>query len=137
MRGLAAVPYCTPEGGSGYIPDAYAPTLSTFVITQDSPVYDQTTGWLRQQWPGTFTNYPDFIPAGFPPVPERACGVGDLYLRRDDVVAPMPSMTGMAAEGCTVPQQVCQGGLTGFVAEHPWVALGVLLGGAFLLWGKK
>jgi hypothetical protein len=62
MSGLGVVAYCTPEGGSGYISNPSLPWLSSFDITQMAPVYDQTTAWLRDQQPGTYTNYPRFGP---------------------------------------------------------------------------
>ena len=59
---VGVINYCTQEGGSGYITDAAAPWLSTFDITQESPVFDQTTAWLRDSQPGSFTFYQRFGP---------------------------------------------------------------------------
>lgn len=59
-RGLGVVQYCTPEGGSGFIANPALPWLSSFEMSQMSPVYDQGPGWLRDTRPGTFTNYPRF-----------------------------------------------------------------------------
>lgn len=60
--GLGVVQYCTQEGGSGFIANPSLPWLSSFDITQMAPVYDQTTAWLRDSKPGTYTNYPNFGP---------------------------------------------------------------------------
>jgi hypothetical protein len=59
---LGVVRYCTPEGGSGYIANPSLPWLSSFVITQQAPVYDQETAWLRDSAPGSYTNYSRFGP---------------------------------------------------------------------------
>jgi hypothetical protein len=62
MRGMGVVKYCTPEGGSGYIANPSLPWLSSFNITQQAPVYDQETAWLRNSPPGSYTNYSRFGP---------------------------------------------------------------------------
>jgi hypothetical protein len=62
MNGMGVVKYCTPEGGSGFIANASLPWLSSFDITQQAPVYDQTTAWLRDSQPGSYTNYSRFGP---------------------------------------------------------------------------
>ena len=59
---VGVIEYCTEEGGSGYITDEASPWLSTFDITQESPVLDQTTAWLRDSPPGSFTFYQRFGP---------------------------------------------------------------------------
>ena len=61
-RGMGVVKYCTAEGGSGYVPNAYLPWLSSFDITQQAPVYDQNTAWMREESPGRYTNYSRFGP---------------------------------------------------------------------------
>lgn len=61
-RGMGVVEYCTPEGGSGFIANASLPWLSSFNITQQAPVYDQETAWLRNSLPGSYTNYSRFGP---------------------------------------------------------------------------
>jgi hypothetical protein len=60
--GMGVVQYCTAEGGSGFIANPSLPWLSSFNITQQSPVYDQETAWLRDSPPGTYTNYSRFGP---------------------------------------------------------------------------
>lgn len=60
--GLGVVRYCTPEGGSGFIANPALPWLSSFNITQQAPVYDQETAWLRDSKPGSYTNYSRFGP---------------------------------------------------------------------------
>ena len=60
--GMGVVQYCTPEGGSGFIANSALPWLSSFVITQQAPVYDQETAWLRDSQPGSYTNYSRFGP---------------------------------------------------------------------------
>lgn len=151
---LGVVRYCTPQGGSGYIPNPYLPWLSTFNITHQSPVYDQDMAWMREEKPGSFTNYARFGPpysidggvlppyAGGPvigddgePVPyETGCGMGDLVLLRSDVVAPMPSITSTARSGC---QEVsnCPGDVASWVKSNPWFAAGIALLGGFVLFG--
>ncbi len=62
MRGMGVVKYCTPEGGSGFIANPSLPWLSSFNITQQAPVYDQETAWLRNSAPGSYTNYSRFGP---------------------------------------------------------------------------
>lgn len=155
MRGLAAMRYCTPEGGSGFIPSSQVPTLSTFDITQESPVYDQTTAWLRDQDPGTYTNYQDFsnpaLPAGvlngagpgpsdagYYPSPSASCaGIGDLYLRRADVLAPLPSIVQTANGGCGAVLPSCPNEVTNWIANNPLLAAALAFGGAWLLFGRK
>ena len=92
MRGMGVVKYCTPEGGSGYVANPALPWLSSFDITQMAPVYDQTTAWLRDSQPGTFTNYPRFGP------PYSNDG-GVLPPYTDDYYAPVPTQVncGMGA----------------------------------------
>lgn len=153
-RGLGVVKYCTPEGGSGYIANASLPWLSSFNITQQAPVYDQTTAWLRNSKPGSYTNYSRFGPpysldggvlppyAGGPelgddgqPIPyETGCGMGDLVLLRSDVVAPMPSITSTARAGC-VEVKNCPNDLVSWVQSNPWLAAGLALVGGFVLFG--
>jgi hypothetical protein len=60
--GLGVVKYCTPQGGSGFIANPSLPWLSSFNITQQAPVYDQETAWLRNSPPGSYTNYSRFGP---------------------------------------------------------------------------
>jgi hypothetical protein len=62
MRGMGVVKYCTPAGGSGFIANAALPWLSSFNITQQAPVYDQETAWLRDSKPDSYTNYSRFGP---------------------------------------------------------------------------
>jgi hypothetical protein len=137
MRGLAAFEYCTPEGGSGFISDATVPTMSTFDITQLSPVYDQEMGWLRNTTrPGAFTYYPDYYPAEFPPPTSTGCsGIGDLVLTRADVVAPMPSIAGAARSGCQRIANPCAGEFGSWVEDNPWLAALILVVGAVALFG--
>lgn len=92
MGGMGVVKYCTPEGGSGYVANPSLPWLSSFNITQMAPVYDQTTAWLRDSQPGTFTNYPRFGP------PYSNDG-GVLPPYTDDYYAPAPTQVscGMGA----------------------------------------
>lgn len=59
---LGVVRYCTPEGGSGFIPNSSLPWMSSFDWSQQAPVYDQTTAWLRDSPPGSYTNYARFGP---------------------------------------------------------------------------
>jgi len=156
MRGLGVVKYCTPEGGSGYIANPALPWLSSFDITQQSPVYDQTTAWLRDSRPGSFTNYSRFGPpysmdggvlppyrGGFDPGPDAgpdpvqtSCGMGDWTLLRSDVVAPMPSITSTARTGC---QQVsgCPSPIAAWIENNPWLAVGLAAVGGYLLFGGK
>jgi len=155
-RGLGVVKYCTPEGGSGYIANGSLPWLSHFNITQQSPVYDQETAWLRNSLPGSYTNYARFGPPysidggvlppymdggsgdGFDgPVPvETSCGMGDLTLLRSDVVAPMPSITSAARQGC-VEVSNCPGGIASWISSNPWLAAGLALVGGFVLFGGR
>ena len=44
---LGVIQYSNPEGGSGFIANPSLPWMSGFDITQESPVYDQETAWLR------------------------------------------------------------------------------------------
>ncbi len=153
-RGLGVVKYCTPQGGSGFIANPSLPWLSSFDITQLAPVYDQDMGWLRNSQPGTFTNYPRFGPpysadggalppfqpgSAFddsPPPYDTSCtGMGDLILRRADVVAPLPSITGTARSGCPVSADPCASGLESWIRGNPMLAAGLALAGAFLLAG--
>ena len=155
-RGLGVVKYCTQEGGSGFIANPSLPWLSSFNITQQAPVYDQTTAWLRDSRPGSFTNYSRFgapysvdggvLPPYYDmppaaagdssePVPyETGCGMGDLVLLRSDVVAPMPSITTTARQGCTEVSN-CPGDLTTWVQSNPWLAAALALGAGFLIFG--
>jgi hypothetical protein len=131
-----AMRYCTPEGGSGYIPSSQVPTLSTFSMAQDAPVFDQSTAWLRDQRPSSYTNY-SFM--DLPPV--NPGGPDPLFLRRADVVAPMPSMTenSLAANGgagCEMPQ-FCASDVTTWIQNNPLLAAGLALVGAWALFGKK
>lgn len=154
-RGMGVVRYCTPEGGSGFIANPALPWLSTFDITQQAPVYDQDTGWLRDTRPGSFTNYSRFGPpysadggvlppfaydGGDPqampqPVPvQTSCGMGDVVLLRSDVVAPMPSITTAARLGCTQPT-TCPSDLASWIQNNPMLAAGIALVGGFILFG--
>jgi hypothetical protein len=153
-RGLGVVRYCTPEGGSGYIANGSLPWLSSFNITQQAPVYDQETAWLRNSQPGSYTNYARFGPPysidggvlppymdapipGGPGDPEpfqTSCGMGDLTLLRSDVVAPMPSITSAARAGCTQVSN-CPGDLGTWISSNPWLAAGLALVGGFVLFG--
>jgi hypothetical protein len=159
-RGLGVVKYCTPQGGSGFIANPALPWLSTFDITQQAPVYDQDMGWLRDSRPGTFTNYSRFGPpysadggiqspftggvamddgGAAQPIPyDSSCaggGIGDLILRRADVVAQLPSITGTARSGCPVLADPCASGLESWVRSNPLLAAGLALAGAFILVG--
>ncbi len=160
MRGMGVVKYCTAAGGSGYITNPSLPWLSTFNITQQSPVYDQNIGWMREGQPGAFTYVQRFGPpysadgGVLPPYsgggaalnddgPEpydTSCqqgggGMGDLILRRGDVVAALPSMSGTARSGCDVPVNLCTSGLASWARENPLLAAGLALAGAFVLFG--
>lgn len=161
MRGLGVVKYCTPEGGSGFIANPSLPWLSTFDITQMAPVYDQDMGWLRDTRPGTFTNYPRFGPpysadggvlppyqggaamddagdAGQPAPYDTSCaGMGDLVLRRSDVVAPLPSITGTARAGCDAPVNPCESPIETWAKQNPWLAGGIALVAGFALFGGR
>ncbi len=158
-RGLGVIKYCTPAGGSGYITNPSLPWLSSFNITQQSPVYDQNVGWMREGQPGAFTYVQRFGPpysadgGVLPPYsggaamnddgPEpydTSCqqgggGMGDLILRRADVVAPMPSMSGTARSGCDVPVNLCESGFLAMVNRNPLAFAGLALVGAFVLFG--
>jgi hypothetical protein len=157
---MGVVKYCTPAGGSGYITNPALPWLSTFNITHQSPVYDQDMGWMRESQPGSFTYYNRFGPpysadgGVLPPYrggaamddgPEpydTSCqqgggGMGDLILRRADVVAPLPSMSGTARAGCDVPVNPCDSGLMNWAQENPLLAAGLAVAGAFVLFGGK
>lgn len=168
MSRLGAVYYSTPEGGSGYIANPALPWLSSFNITQQAPVYDQETAWLRTSQPGTFTNYSRFgapysvdggiqppyygLSAIDDPVPyDTSCAGmaglgadGDLILRRADVVAPLPSITGTARSGCSEPVDPCETAVETVInniaasvgitpANAPWLALVVVAGALLLL----
>jgi hypothetical protein len=138
MRGLAALEYCTDEGGSGFISDATVPTMSTFDITQLSPVYDQEMGWLRNTTrPGAYTVYPDYYPAGEAPelVRTGCSGIGDLVLRRADVVAPLPSITGAARSNCEPVTNLCGGDVGSWIEDNPWLAALIVAIGAVALFG--
>lgn len=101
MSGLGVVKYCTDEGGSGYVSNPSLPWLSTFDITQMVPVYDQTTAWLRDQAPGSYTNYPRFGPpfsndggvlppyadGGSQPIPQAVTGCGMGAVNADQFMA--------------------------------------------------
>jgi hypothetical protein len=136
---LRALEYCTDEGGSGFISDATVPTMSTFDITQLSPVYDQETAWLRNTTrPGAFTVYPDFYPASEPRPSRAGCsglGAAQFVLRRSDVVAPLPSISDTARDLCDQPVDPCAGELGGFIEEHPWIAALIVVVGAVALFG--
>lgn len=106
---MGVVAYDTPEGGSGFIANSSLPWLSSFNITQQAPVYDQDMAWLRNQRPGSYTNYSRFgdpysLDGGvLPPYADDGlAGLGDTtdVLLRSDVVAPMPSITSTSREGC-------------------------------------
>jgi hypothetical protein len=150
-RGLGVVRYCTPEGGSGYITNPALPWLSSYNITHDAPVYDQETAWMREGQPGSFTNYSRFGPpysidgGVLPPfygVPESdgpepydtSCGMGDLVLLRSDVVAPMPSITSTARQGCKEVVS-CPNDIVSWISSNPWLAAGLALVGGFVLFG--
>lgn len=153
-KGMGVVRYCTPEGGSGFIANPALPWLSTFDITQQSPVYDQETAWLRTSRPGTFTNYarfgapysqdggvlapftdhPLYDDSGAPVPYETGCGMGDLVLLRSDVVAPMPSITSTAREGCQLVSN-CPASLGSWIQNNPWLAAGIAVVGGFILFG--
>lgn len=162
--GMGVIKYCTPEGGSGFIANPGLPWLSSFDITQQSPVYDQTEGWLRDKQPaGNYTYYqrfgppysvdggvlPPFAgggvaldddqPAPFPTDASDCGGLGDLVLRRSDVVAPLPSITGTARSGCMVPVNPCDpANVAEWVSLHPCLAAGIaLLAGVAILGGGK
>ncbi len=156
LGGLGAVAYSTPESGDGFIANSQLPWLSTFDWYQLNPVYDQTTEWMRNDKPGSYTgNYPRFGPpysmdggtqppfaggaaANASPVPyDTSCGMGDLTLLREDVVAPMPSITTTARSGCIAAPQ-CPSALTSWVEQNPWLAVALgALGGYILFGGKK
>ena len=99
---LGVIQYSNPEGGSGFIANPSLPWMSGFDITQESPVYDQETAWLRDSAQGSYTYYPQYPTPSPAPIPyNTTCGgvngIGDLVLRRSDVVAPLPvnvSVTG-------------------------------------------
>ncbi len=151
---LGVVRYCTKEGGSGFIANSALPWLSTFDITQQAPVYDQETAWLRTSRPGTYTNYsrfgppysidggirPPYYPSAHDdnsgqPVPfDTSCGMGDLILRRSDVVAQLPSITGTARAGCD-PINPCETEIESWIKDNPWLAAGLAAGAAILLFG--
>ena len=158
--GIGVVKYCTPEGGSGYIANPALPWLSSYVVTQQAPVYDQTTAWLRDSEPGTYTNYSRFGPpysvdggvlppyeGGAQPLPAPVnvgCGMSGLgacngdrlasVLLRSDVVAPMPNINDTARANCGQPVSNCPSGVAGWIENNPWLAVGAaLVLGAFLL----
>jgi len=140
MRGIAALEYCTREGGSGFISDATVPTMSTFDITQLSPVYDQEMGWLRNTTrPGGYTVYPDYYPGGEAPTPQPSgcSGLGDMVLTRGDVVAPLPSITGAARAGCEEVANICGSDVGSWIEDNPWLAALILLVGAVALFGGR
>jgi len=154
LGGLGVVAYCTPEGGSGYVTNSNLPWLSDFDWQQMVPKWDQTTEWMRNSKPGTFSNYPRWGPpysldggtlppyAGGPaanasPTPyDTSCGMGDLVLLREDVIAPMPSITNTARTGCFVQPQ-CPSALAGWIQNNPWLAVGLAAVGGYLLFGGK
>ncbi len=77
--------------------------------------------------------------AGDGPEPfDTSCqGMGDLILRRADVVAPLPSISGAARSGCDVPVNPCASGLENWAMTNPLLAAGLALAGAFILFGGK
>jgi hypothetical protein len=137
-RGVGVIQYCNAEGGSGFITNPALPWLSKFDITQLSPVYDQNVGWLRNDpKPGAFTYYPQFDePGGLPTPTDTSCGIGDLVLLRSDVVAPMPSITSTARQGCETVS-TCPSGIAGWIENNPWLAVGIAVLGGMLLFGGK
>jgi hypothetical protein len=166
MRGMGVVRYGTPQGGSGFIANASLPWLSSFNVTQQAPVYDQETAWLRNSAPGSYTNYSRFgppysvdggvLPPYYPPVDASGqplpsptnCGMGaildgangpSLVLLRSDVVAPMPSITTTARTGCSQSlADTCPSAVASWVQSNPWIALALAVGlGAVLFGGKK
>ena len=153
LGGLGVVAYCTPEGGSGYAVDSQLPWLSTFDWQQMVPAWDQETAWMRDSAPGTYSNYPRFGPpysfdggtlppyagggSNLEPTPyNTSCGIGDLVLLREDVVAPMPSITTTARSGC-IAAPSCSGDIGSWISSNPWLAAGIGLVGALLLFGSK
>lgn len=152
---LGVVRYCTAEGGSGYIANSALPWLSEFNITHQSPVFDQETAWLRTSRPGTYTNYsrfgapysmdggvlppywPDSVSDDGPEPYNTDCGMGDLILRRSDVVAPLPSIVGTARSGCDAPVNLCGSEFESWIKDNPWLAAGLAAGAAILLFGGK
>lgn len=144
MSRLGVIQYSNAEGGSGFIPNAYAPSHSTFDITQLSPVYDQDTAWLRQEDPGRFTYYPTWG-QGIEAQPiDTSCGMGDLVLTRSDVVAPMPSITD-TARGCSGSfTDPCSAGgavasaaasIASWADDNPGWALALAVAAAVLIFG--
>jgi hypothetical protein len=138
MSGIGAMFYCTPEGGSGYIPSSQVPTLSTFGVWQDAPVYDQTTAWLRDQAPGSFTDYP-ILDGPMPSAVEATCGgMGDLFLRRSDVVAPLPSMVESSlTAGCGAVLPTCPNDVTSWISANPILTAALAVAGAWFLFELK
>jgi hypothetical protein len=157
---LGVVRYYTPEGGEGYIANSSLPWLSSYNVTQQAPVYDQETAWLRNSQPGSFTNYSRFgapysldggvLPPyadGFDePVPyDTSSGMGDLVLLRQDVVAPMPSITSTARSGCSQASgssesfldALSSGDIGSWMQGNPWLVAAIAAGVTFLLFGGK
>jgi hypothetical protein len=90
---LGVVRYCTPEGGSGFIPNSSLPWLSSFNITQQAPVYDQYPGWLRDALPGSYTNYSRFGP----PYSMDGGVLPPYYVDETGQPVPVPTSCGMGA----------------------------------------
>ena len=148
-----ALRYCTRAGGSGFFSSATVPTMSNFDVTRLSPVYDQDPGWLRNSNKSDrVTFYPEFWPswndnpdsgsnrAPFPKPARTSCGVsglGDVVLTRDQVVAPMPSITETARKGCQGFLDPCVTGFESWIREHPFLAAGIALFGVAALFGGK
>jgi hypothetical protein len=147
-KGVGVIQYANAEGGSGFITNPALPWLSKYNVTQLAPVWDQDIGWLRNNSkPGAFTYYPWFDEGTALPVETSGgCGMGDLVLTRDDVVAPMPSITDTARADCKqvgdAPPPVAESVATTVAAvgswmeDNPWLAALLALTAAALLFSN-
>jgi hypothetical protein len=79
-----------------------------------------------------------FDPACAPWCAKHPSTAGSPVLLRSDVVAPMPSITSTAREGCEKVVQSGCGGLAGvadWIESNPWLAAGLAVVGGYLLFG--
>jgi hypothetical protein len=158
---LGVVRYCTSEGGSGYIANSALPWLSSFQVGGCSGMgglgddFDSTClqiqcGAISQSQAGMDTIMACaraghvgvrscLDPLCAPWCAKHPSEAGSPVLLRSDVVAPMPSITSSAREGCEkVVQSGCgSGDLGGWIESNPWLAAGLALAAGYVLFGGR